>query len=35
MSKQWHDNDWLISILAGIAIVITIIANYLYNGGRL
>ena len=33
--KQWHDNDWLASFMAVLAIAIGIVGNYIYHGGRL
>jgi len=32
MSERWHDNDWLVSLMAGLMLVGMIIGNYSYNG---
>lgn len=35
MKQKWYDNDWLVSLLTAIAIALTIIGNYYYNGGNI
>lgn len=33
MKKKWHDNDWLVSILAVMGLVAGVFGNILYHGG--
>ena len=35
MEQKSHNNDWLISFMAAVAIVATVIGNYYFHGGHI
>ncbi len=35
MKAKWYNNDWVVCILAGIVLVLMVVANYYYHKGIL
>ena len=35
MNEHWYDNDWFLSIMAALLLVMAAVANYYIHGGHI
>ncbi len=35
MKEHWYENDWVLSLLSGLTMLVTVVVNYYYHGGHI